>query len=224
MKTYLNGFLGAGCVVGLLVTTLLFSKIAGLEGRISALEATSTIETAAVTPVPGSDDPEALQAWAPRSASAENPFGSLGGTPADPTSTEELLKNVPPGFDIQDPRLQQKLADMVDQKQRMRQEERRNQARANWHDDMREGVADFAVDMGLEDMEEDIVRILEDVDTQRQDLFQMMQEDGLSQSEARREMQVLHRDMEDDLKDMLGEDDFQNLMRSVPMGPRPERK
>ena len=31
MKTYLNGFLGAGCVVGLLVTTLLFSKIAGLD-------------------------------------------------------------------------------------------------------------------------------------------------------------------------------------------------
>ena len=230
MNTYLNGFLGAGCVLGVLVATLLFSKVGALEGRIAALEATSTpalteLGVAAQNKLQtanGANDP---QAWGSTvSPSAQNPFSSLGSATTEPTTTEELLKNVPPGFDIQDPRFQQKLADMVDQKQRQRQEERREIARERWHDDMREGVADFTTDMGLQDLEDDIVRVLDDVDMQRQDLFQMMKEEGMSQTEGRREMQALHADMEDELRDMLGEDDFQSLMRSVPMGPRPPRK
>lgn len=228
MKTYLNGFLGAGCVIGVLVATLLFSKIGALEGRIAALEASSAI-TAVGAAAASANQPSsanaAAEAWgSTASPSAQNPFGSLGGATASEPSTEELLKNVPPGFDIQDPRFQQKLADMVDQKQRQRHEERREVARERWHDDMRQAVSDFTGDMGLQEFEGDIVRILDDVDVQRQDLFQMMKEDGMSQSEGRREMQALHSDMEDDLRDMLGDEDFQSLMRSVPMGPRPPRK
>jgi hypothetical protein len=137
---------------------------------------------------------------------------------------EELLANMPTGFDIQDPRFQEKLADMVTQKQRQRDEVSRSSARDRWRDDMTEEVGSFVAQTGLEDMESDIIGVFDEVDAQRRDMLELVEEGGVSQTELRAEMRGIHQDMEEELRDMLGEEDYEQLMRSVPMGPRPMRR
>jgi hypothetical protein len=230
MKTYMNWFLSGGMVVSLLVITLLFSKLVALDGRLAVLEATlsgSSVTAAAgalSTPSNGlsAKTGKAHQGWG--NADANHPFGSLGNKSDSPNSVEELLANMPTGFDIQDPRFQEKLADMVTQKQRQRDEVSRSSARDRWRDDMTEEVGSFVAQTGLEDMESDIIGVFDEVDAQRRDMLELVEEGGVSQTELRAEMRGIHQDMEEELQDMLGEEDYEQLMRSVPMGPRPMRR
>ncbi len=89
---------------------------------------------------------------------------------------------------------------------------------------MTEQVGSFVAETGLEDMEGDIISVFEDVDAQRQDMLGLVEEGGVSQTELRAEMRGIHQDMEEELRDMLGEEDYEQLIRSVPMGPRPMRR
>ena len=229
MKTYMNWFLSGGVVLSLAVVTLLFNKLSALDGRLAAME--MALPAPSVTAAAGSLSGQA-NARAPNAGTANSgwgdmntahPFSSLGINTDDATAVEQLLENVPAAFDIQDPRFQEKLTDMVAQKQRQREQERRSNARARWQEDMRDEVGSFASEMGIEDMESDIISVFEDVDTQRQDILGLIEEGGISQIDARTEMRMIHHEMEDELREMLGDDDYEALIRTVPMGPRPMR-
>ena len=229
MKTYMNWFLSGGVVVSLVVITLLFSKLAALDGRLVALEMTLSgpSMTAADTLSPTSSGPSpktgtATEMWG--NMDSNNPFKSSSKNANSPKSMEELIETMPAGFDIQDPRFQDKLADMVSQKQRQRQEERRSNARDRWQDDMRNEVGSFVSEMGLEDMEGDLINVFDEVDVQRQEILALVEEGGVSQTDLRAEMRGIHQDMEEELQDMLGQEDYELLIRSVPMGPRPIRQ
>ncbi len=131
-----------------------------------------------------------------------------------PSSLEDL--------DLSDPQVQQDLDRLLSDRQRQMQKQQAEQAVNEWRTQMPIAVAQVLSDLNMGDRTDDVVGVFEDMDTSRELFVEEDMADGEPDLEGFAEHQrQLIQDAEAELRDMLGDEGFEELQRRVPPGPVP---
>ena len=178
-------------------------QVAALEGRLAALESVrSRPVTAPVVMAPSAPSGEGV-------ARAERVL-PRGGPPREASAA----------LDLEDPEVRGQLADLVEETQHERMEQRRAEHIARFEAEVSEEVARFGEDHGLPaETTDEVLRLLGGMNDTRHALFADVRDGRITHLELRREMRAAHDDTEGALADLLGAELFADLEERVPFGP-----
>ena len=126
------------------------------------------------------------------------------------------------GLDLEDPQVQQDLDRLLSDRSRELQQQQAEQAVEAWRTQMPQAVAQVLSDLNMGNLTDDVVSVFEDMDTSRELFVEEDMADGEPDFEGFEEHQKqLIQDAETELRDMLGDEGFEELQRRVPPGPVP---
>jgi hypothetical protein len=126
------------------------------------------------------------------------------------------------GLDLEDPQVQQDLDRLLQDRARQMQKQQAEQAVNEWRTQMPQAVAQVLSDLNMGNLTDDVVGVFEDMDTSRELFVEEDMADGEPDFEGFEEHQKqLIQDAEAELRDMLGDEGFEELQKRVPPGPVP---
>lgn len=125
-------------------------------------------------------------------------------------------------LDLDDPAVQQDLDRLLADRSRQLQQQQAERAMQEWRNQMPQAVGQVLSDIGKPELTNDVVSVLEDMDTQRELFVEEDMADGEPDFEAFEAFQQqMMEEASAELLGMLGEEGFEELQRRVPPGPVP---
>lgn len=125
-------------------------------------------------------------------------------------------------LDLEDPAVQQDLDRLLQDRSRQLAQQQAERAMEEWRTQMPQAVSQVMQDIGKPEMTDDVVSVIEDMDTQRELFVEEDMADGEPDLEA---FAAFQKELMDDamveLVNMLGEEGFEEFQRRVPPGPVP---
>ena len=126
------------------------------------------------------------------------------------------------GLDLNDPAVQQDLDRLLADRSRQLQQQQAERAMQEWRNQMPQAVGQVLEDLGKPQLTNDVVSVLEDMDTERELFVEEDMADGEPDFEAFEAFQrELMEEASAELINMLGEEGFEEFQRRVPPGPVP---
>jgi len=125
-------------------------------------------------------------------------------------------------LDLEDPQVQQDLDRLLEDRARQMQQQAAEESINAYRNQMPQAVAQVLSDLNMSELTDDVVSVFEDMDMSRQVFVEEDMVDGEPDFEGFEEHQKqLIQDAEIELREMLGDEGFEELQKRVPPGPVP---